>query len=122
MIWVVIVTVALFLPAGNVPSLPAPRRRDRARPRWHPGAGPVLLLPPDPAREGGRVLQLLPRDGPRHVLVRDGHASASSAITDSYRPAIFALIAFFVIGGLLLTRVDTERGIREAGNDLPAVI
>ena len=32
------------------------------------------------------------------------------AITDSYRPALFALIAFFVIGGLLLTRVDTERG------------
>jgi UMF1 family MFS transporter len=42
--------------------------------------------------------------------------------TDSYRPAIFALIAFFVIGALLLTRVDTERGIREAGNDVPAVI
>ena len=43
-------------------------------------------------------------------------------MTDSYRPAIFALIAFFVLGGLLLTRVDTERGIREAGNDVPAVI
>ena len=37
-------------------------------------------------------------------------------LTDSYRPAIFALIIFFVIGGLLLMRVDTERGIREAGN------
>ncbi len=37
-------------------------------------------------------------------------------LTDSYRPAIFALIVFFVIGGLLLMRVDTERGIREAGN------
>lgn len=36
--------------------------------------------------------------------------------TDSYRPAIFALIAFFVVGGLLLLRVDTERGIRQAGN------
>ena len=42
--------------------------------------------------------------------------------TDSYRPAIFALIAFFVIGGLLLTRVDTERGIRDAGNQVPAVV
>lgn len=42
--------------------------------------------------------------------------------TESYRPAIFALIAFFVIGGLLLTRVDTERGIREAGNDVPAIV
>lgn len=43
-------------------------------------------------------------------------------LTDSYRPAIFALVAFFVIGGLLLTRVDTERGIRDAGNDMPAVV
>lgn len=40
----------------------------------------------------------------------------------SYRPAVFALIAFFVIGALLLLRVDTERGIREAGNTPPAVI
>lgn len=40
----------------------------------------------------------------------------------SYRPAVFALIAFFVIGALLLIRVDTERGIREAGNTPPPVI
>ena len=44
------------------------------------------------------------------------------AITDSYRPAIFALIVFFVIGGLLLMRVDTERGIREAGNVAPTTV
>jgi UMF1 family MFS transporter len=43
-------------------------------------------------------------------------------LTDSYRPAIFALIFFFVVGGLLLWRVDTARGIREAGNDMPAVV
>ena len=42
--------------------------------------------------------------------------------TDSYRPAIFALIVFFVVGGALLMRVDTQRGIREAGNDVPAVV
>lgn len=42
--------------------------------------------------------------------------------TDSYRPAVFALIVFFAVGGLLLWRVDTERGIREAGNERPAVI
>jgi UMF1 family MFS transporter len=40
-------------------------------------------------------------------------------LTDSYRPAIFALIAFFLVGGLLLVRVDTARGIREAGNSPP---
>jgi MFS transporter, UMF1 family len=43
-------------------------------------------------------------------------------VTDSYRPAIFALIAFFVVGGLLLTRVDARRGIQEAGNAVPSVV
>ncbi len=42
--------------------------------------------------------------------------------TGSYRPAIFALIAFFALGGLLLLKVDTAKGIRDAGNDVPAVI
>jgi UMF1 family MFS transporter len=40
-------------------------------------------------------------------------------VTDSYRPAIFALVVFFLVGGLLLLRVDTERGIRDAGNAVP---
>ncbi len=43
-------------------------------------------------------------------------------LTDSYRPAIFALIGFFVVGGVLLARVDPARGIREAGNTAPAVV
>ena len=43
-------------------------------------------------------------------------------VTDSYRPAVFALIIFFVIGGLFLLRVDTAKGIRDAGNAQPAVI
>jgi UMF1 family MFS transporter len=40
-------------------------------------------------------------------------------LTDSYRPAIFALVVFFVLGGALLLRVDTAKGIREAGNQAP---
>ena len=43
-------------------------------------------------------------------------------LTDSYRPAIFALIMFFMVGGALLFRVDTEKGIRDAGNERPAVV
>jgi UMF1 family MFS transporter len=42
--------------------------------------------------------------------------------TDSYRPAIFALIMFFVVGGILLAKVDVKAGIREAGNEVPSVI
>ena len=43
-------------------------------------------------------------------------------LTGSYRPAILALIAFFVIGGALLWKLDPERGIVEAGNRPPALV
>ncbi|WP_406830851.1 MFS transporter [Pedococcus sp. KACC 23699] len=42
--------------------------------------------------------------------------------TGSYRPSIVALVVFFVIGGVLLSRVDMRRGIRDAGNEVPAVV
>lgn len=42
--------------------------------------------------------------------------------THSYRWAIVALVFFFVLGGVLLARVDVPRGIREAGNEVPAVV
>lgn len=42
--------------------------------------------------------------------------------TDSYRPAIFALVLFFVVGLALLSRVDARRGIAEAGNTAPVVV
>ncbi len=42
--------------------------------------------------------------------------------THSYRWAIVALIVFFVVGGLLLSRVRMREGIVAAGNEVPAVI
>ena len=42
--------------------------------------------------------------------------------TGSYRPALLALILLFVLGLVLLSRVNTAQGIAEAGNDLPPVI
>ena len=42
--------------------------------------------------------------------------------THSYRWAIIALIVFFVVGGLLLSRVRMREGIIAAGNVVPAVI
>ncbi len=42
--------------------------------------------------------------------------------SDSYRPALLALVVLFVVGIALLVRVDPARGIREAGNPLPQVV
>lgn len=42
--------------------------------------------------------------------------------TDSYRPAIFALIIFFAAGLVLLSRLDPKRAIMEAGNTVPRVV
>ncbi len=43
-------------------------------------------------------------------------------LTGSYRWAITALVAFFVIGGLLLSRVRMRAGILAAGNEVPRVV
>ncbi len=43
-------------------------------------------------------------------------------LTGSYRPAILALIVFFVLGAFFLLRLDPKRGIEEAGNRLPSVV
>ena len=117
-IWVVIVTVALFVPEGQLV--------------------PFLLL----AVAIGIVLggtQALSRSYFRLLIPAGKEAEYFSfyhamdrgtrwfgtlvfglvyQLTDSYRPAIFALVFFFVVGGLLLMRVDTE-GIRDAGNAVP---
>jgi UMF1 family MFS transporter len=43
-------------------------------------------------------------------------------LTGSYRPAIVALVVFFVLGAFFLHRLDPRRGIREAGNQLPSAV
>lgn len=43
-------------------------------------------------------------------------------LTSSYRQAIVVLVVFFVVGGVLLSRVDVRRGILEAGNEVPQVV
>lgn len=43
-------------------------------------------------------------------------------LTDSYRPAILALIIFFVVGGGLLWKLDARQGIVEAGNQVPTIV
>lgn len=121
-IWMAIVTVGLVIPAGNVPFFLAL------------GAAIGIVLGGTQALARSYFSLLIPRGKEAeyfsfyHAMDRGtswfGTATFGVvlAVTDSYRPAIFALIAFFVIGGLLLLRVDTERGIREAGNEVPSVI
>ena len=43
-------------------------------------------------------------------------------LTGSYRNAILVLVVFFVVGFVLLSRVDVQRGIEQAGNEVPAVL
>jgi MFS transporter, UMF1 family len=43
-------------------------------------------------------------------------------VTGSYRPAILSLVVFFALGLLFLLRLDTRRGIAEAGNAVPSVV
>jgi len=40
-------------------------------------------------------------------------------LTDSYRPAILALIVFFVLGCAILFFVDVDKAIHDAGNATP---
>lgn len=40
----------------------------------------------------------------------------------SYRLSIIALVVFFGVGGYLLSRCNIREGIRQAGNDMPAVV
>jgi UMF1 family MFS transporter len=42
--------------------------------------------------------------------------------TGSYRAAIFSLVVFFVVGLVLLLRVNVRRAVVEAGNVLPATL
>jgi MFS transporter, UMF1 family len=43
-------------------------------------------------------------------------------VTGSFRLSILAVLAFFVLGGLLLLLVDVRKGITDAGNEVPAVV
>lgn len=120
--WMVIVTIALVLPRGQV------------LPFMLMGVGIGIVLGGTQALSRSYFSLLIPRGKEAeyfsfyHAMDR-GTSWLGTLVfglvyqfTGSYRPAIFALIAFFLIGGLLLLKVDTARGIREAGNRAPAVV
>lgn len=121
-IWMVIVTAGLFIPAGNVGLF------------LTLGVAIGIVLGGTQALARSYFSLLIPRGKEAeyfsfyHAMDRGtswfGTATFGIvlALTDSYRPAIFALIFFFVVGGALLLKVDTKRGIEQAGNAVPRVI
>jgi UMF1 family MFS transporter len=48
--------------------------------------------------------------------------AAVGTVTGSFRPAIVSLVAFFVVGFVLVSLVPVRRAIRAAGNPEPAVV
>lgn len=121
-IWIVVVVLGFFTPADNFGLFLAL------------AAGIGLVLGGTQALSRSFFSQLIPRGREAEYFslyqaCERGTSWVGTLIfglvhqwTDSYRPALLALIALFVIGFVLLSRVDTRRGIREAGNEVPAVV
>ena len=121
-VWMLIVTVAYFLPEGNVTpflvlavaiGLVMGGTQALSRSFFS------LLIPVGKEAEYFSFYHAMERGTSWFGTLTFGLVYQ---LTDSYRPAIFALIMFFVVGGLLLLKVDARRGIREAGNVAPSVV
>jgi UMF1 family MFS transporter len=121
-VWAVVVAAAALLPAG------------RPLPFFLLAATIGLVLGGSQALSRSLFSQLIPagREAEYFGLyeISDRATSALGAlmifvtlqVTGSYRLAIAALVAFFVVGYGLLRRVDLPRGIREVGNEVPSVV
>ena len=117
--WMVIVVVAMFLPEKNIALFLAV------------GIAIGIVLGGTQALSRSFFSLLIPRgrEGEYFALYNAFERGTSwfgvllfgvmFQVTDSYRPAIVSLIIFFVLGVILLMRLDPERGIREAGNTVP---
>jgi MFS transporter, UMF1 family len=121
-LWILIVSAGYFLPANQI------------APFLVLAAGIGLVMGGTQALSRSFFSQLVPRgrEAEYFSLYQAGERGTSwlgtllfglvHQWTDSYRPAILALVVFFVVGLVLLLRVDAVRGIREAGNQPPAVV
>lgn len=120
--WIGIVVIAYFLPAKNVAFFLAL------------GVGIAVVMGGTQALARSFFSLLIPhgREGEYFSLYQMFERGTSwlgslmfslvYQMTGSFRYAILGLITFFVIGGLLLWKMDPEEGIREAGNALPSVV
>ncbi|MFT4218126.1 MAG: MFS transporter [Micropruina sp.] len=121
-IWFGVVSVAFFLPANIVGALLAL------------GAAIGLVMGGTQALSRSMYSQLVPKGRESEYFsfyqaMERGTSwlgTLSFALvfqfSHSYRLAILTLVLFFLVGGLLLTRLDMRRGIIEAGNALPRIL
>ena len=120
--WMVIVVVAMFLPEKNIALFLAV------------GIAIGVVLGGTQALSRSFYSQLIPRGREAEYFslyqaCERGTSWIGTLVfglvhqwTDSYRPALLALVVLFLLGLVLLARVDTLRGIREAGNPMPTVV
>jgi len=120
--WMAIVVLAMFLPRKNVATF------------LLAGVAIAIVLGGTQALSRSFFSLLIPRgrEGEYFALYNACERGTSwfgtflfgvvFQVTGSYRPAIVALIVFFVLGAVFLLRLDARRGIEEAGNTVPAVV
>jgi MFS transporter, UMF1 family len=120
--WMAIVVLALFLPEKNVPLFLAV------------AVAIGIVLGGTQALSRSFFSLLIPRgrEGEYFALYNAAERGTSwlgtllfgvvFQLTGSYRPAIVALVVFFVLGALFMLRLDPARGIREAGNTVPHMV
>lgn len=118
--WMVIVVLAMFLPARNIALFLAA------------GIAIALVMGGTQALSRSFFSLFIPvgREGEYFALYNACERGTSwfgtllfgvvFQVTGSYRPAIVSLIVFFALGLVMLLRVDPRRGIAAAGNVVPA--
>jgi UMF1 family MFS transporter len=121
-VWVGIVLVAMGLPAGNAPLF------------YLVGIAIGVVMGGTQALSRSFFSLLIPRgrEGEYFALYNAAERGTSwfgmllfglvFQLSGSYRPAVAALVVFFVLGAWFLARLDPSRGVREAGNALPVVL
>lgn len=122
LVWIVAVSAGYFLPAGKVLSFLAI------------AAVFGIVLGGIQALSRSLFSQLVPRSREAEYFALYQACERGTSwlgtlvfglvhqITGSYRPAIISLVAFFVVGGLILRKVDIRAGITDAGNAVPDVV
>jgi UMF1 family MFS transporter len=121
-VWIVIVVVAMGLPAGNAPLF------------YLVGVAIGVVMGGTQALSRSLFSLFIPRgrEGEYFALYNAAERGTSwfgvllfglvFQFSGSYRPAVAALVVFFVLGTWFLLRLDPARGVRDAGNAVPAVL